>query len=83
MPALRFGSGSYRRSSSTTDCWAAADEWCSRIGNLPPHAVAMTKPLLRATADADWNAALTLEEFAEPTCFTTAAFAESVQAMLK
>jgi 2-(1,2-epoxy-1,2-dihydrophenyl)acetyl-CoA isomerase len=45
--------------------------------------VAMSKPLLRATADADWNAALTLEEFAEPTCFTTAAFAESVQAMLK
>ena len=62
---------------------AAADEWCSRIANLPPHAVAMTKPLLRGTADADWNAALTLEEFAEPTCFTTAAFAESVQAMLK
>ncbi len=62
---------------------AAADEWCSRIADLPPHAAAMTKPLLRATADADWNAALTLEEFAEPTCFTTAAFAESVQAMLK
>ena len=62
---------------------AVADEWCSRIADLPPHAVAMTKPLLRATADADWNAALTLEEFAEPTCFTTAAFAESVQAMLK
>ena len=62
---------------------AVADEWCSRIADLPPHAVAMTKPLLRATADADWNAALTLEEFAEPTCFTTTAFAESVQAMLK
>jgi len=62
---------------------AAADEWCSRIAELPPHAVAMTKPLLRAAADADWNDALTLEEFAEPTCFTTAAFAESVQAMLK
>jgi hypothetical protein len=26
---------------------------------------------------------LTLEEFAEPTCFTTAAFAGSVRAMLK
>ena len=62
---------------------AAADEWCSRIAHLPPHAVAMTKPLLRATADADWHDALTLEEFAEPTCFTTAAFADSVQAMLK
>jgi 2-(1,2-epoxy-1,2-dihydrophenyl)acetyl-CoA isomerase len=61
----------------------AADEWCSRIAELPPHAAAMTKPLLRAAADADWNDALTLEEFAEPTCFTTAAFADSVQAMLK
>lgn len=62
---------------------AAADEWCSRIANLPPHAVAMAKPLLRATADADWNDALTLEEFAEPACFTTAAFADSVRSMLK
>jgi 2-(1,2-epoxy-1,2-dihydrophenyl)acetyl-CoA isomerase len=62
---------------------ATADEWCSRIADLPPHAVAMTKPLLRATADADWNDALTLEEFAEPTCFTSAAFADSVKGMLK
>lgn len=62
---------------------AAADEWCSRIAQLPPHTAAMTKPLLRAAADADWNDALTLEEFAEPTCFTTAAFADNVAAMLK
>jgi 2-(1,2-epoxy-1,2-dihydrophenyl)acetyl-CoA isomerase len=61
----------------------AADEWCSRIAQLPPHTAAMTKPLLRAAADAGWNDALTLEEFAEPTCFTTAAFADSVRAMLK
>lgn len=59
-----------------------ADEWCSRVAALPPHAVAMAKPLLRAAADADWNDALTLEEFAEPTCFTTAAFADSVDTML-
>jgi len=43
----------------------------------------MTKPLLRAATDADWNHALTSEEFAEPTCFATAAFADSVHAMLK
>ena len=61
----------------------AADEWCSRVAALPAHAVAMTKPLLRAAADAGWNDALTLEEFAEPTCFTTAAFAESVESMLR
>ncbi|MDH6196736.1 2-(1,2-epoxy-1,2-dihydrophenyl)acetyl-CoA isomerase [Mycobacterium frederiksbergense] len=61
---------------------ATADAWCSRVAELPPHAVAMTKPLLRAAADASWNDALTLEEFAEPTCFTTAAFADSVETML-
>lgn len=61
---------------------ATADEWCSRVAEMPPHAVAMTKPLLRAAADASWNDALTLEEFAEPTCFTTAAFADSVHGML-
>ncbi|ODR16130.1 enoyl-CoA hydratase [Mycolicibacterium porcinum] len=61
---------------------ATADGWCSRVAALPPHAVAMAKPLLRAAADASWNDALTLEEFAEPTCFTTAAFADSVETML-
>ena len=43
----------------------------------------MSKPLLRATADASWNDAITLEEFAEPACFTTSAFADSVRSMLK
>jgi 2-(1,2-epoxy-1,2-dihydrophenyl)acetyl-CoA isomerase len=60
----------------------AADEWCTRIAAMPTHAVAMTKPLLRASADAGWHEALTMEEFAEPICFTTAAFADSVHAML-
>lgn len=59
-----------------------ADAWCTRVAALPPHAVSMAKPLLRAAADANWNDALTLEEFAEPTCFTTAAFADSVETML-
>jgi 2-(1,2-epoxy-1,2-dihydrophenyl)acetyl-CoA isomerase len=61
---------------------AAADEWCSLVAAMPAHAVAMTKPLLRAAADASWNDTVTLEEFAEPTCFTTAAFADSVHARL-
>jgi 2-(1,2-epoxy-1,2-dihydrophenyl)acetyl-CoA isomerase len=60
----------------------AADAWCSRVAEMPPHAVAMTKPLLRSAADAGWHEALTMEEFAEPTCFTTAAFADSVRTML-
>lgn len=60
----------------------AADAWCERIAALPPHALAMTKPLLRAAADASWEHALTMEEFAEPQCFTTAAFQDSVSRLL-
>jgi 2-(1,2-epoxy-1,2-dihydrophenyl)acetyl-CoA isomerase len=41
----------------------------------------MAKPLLRATADASWDTALTMEEFAEPNCFTTERFQSAVTAM--
>ncbi len=61
---------------------AAADAWCTRIAALPAHALAMTKPLLRAAADGSWDSTLAMEEFAEPQCFTTGAFQESVSAML-
>jgi 2-(1,2-epoxy-1,2-dihydrophenyl)acetyl-CoA isomerase len=60
---------------------AAADAWCDRIAALPAHALAMAKPLLRAAADASWDGALAMEEFAEPACFTTRAFADAVRAM--
>lgn len=62
---------------------AAAREWAERIAALPPHAVRMAKPLLRAVADMPWEHALRMEEFAEPTCFTTQAFAENVEALLE
>jgi 2-(1,2-epoxy-1,2-dihydrophenyl)acetyl-CoA isomerase len=42
----------------------------------------MTKPLLRAAADGSWEATLTMEEFAEPQCFTTSAFQDTVREML-
>ncbi|MEA2141504.1 MAG: 2-(1,2-epoxy,2-dihydrophenyl)acetyl-CoA isomerase [Solirubrobacteraceae bacterium] len=61
---------------------AAADAWCTRIAALPEHALAMTKPLLRAAADASWDSALAMEEFAEPQCFTTGAFQQTVREML-
>jgi 2-(1,2-epoxy-1,2-dihydrophenyl)acetyl-CoA isomerase len=61
---------------------AAADAWCSRIAALPAHALAMTKPLLRAAADGTWESTLAMEEFAEPQCFTTSAFQEAVRGML-
>lgn len=61
---------------------SAADEWCTRIAALPAHAVAMTKPLLRAASDATWETALAMEEFAEPQCFTTDAFQDTVAEML-
>jgi 2-(1,2-epoxy-1,2-dihydrophenyl)acetyl-CoA isomerase len=60
----------------------AAGEWCDRVSAMPAHAMEMTKPLLRAAADASWDGAIALEEFAEPTCFTTQAFAGAVQGML-
>jgi 2-(1,2-epoxy-1,2-dihydrophenyl)acetyl-CoA isomerase len=60
----------------------AADAWCERIAALPEHALAMTKPLLRAAADASWENALAMEEFAEPQCFTTGAFQDTVHELL-
>ncbi|MEZ5156460.1 MAG: enoyl-CoA hydratase/isomerase family protein [Solirubrobacterales bacterium] len=58
-----------------------ADAWADRISALAPHALEMAKPLLRATADASWDAALALEEFAEPNCFTTERFQSAVATM--
>jgi 2-(1,2-epoxy-1,2-dihydrophenyl)acetyl-CoA isomerase len=60
----------------------AAGEWADRVSATPAHAMEMTKPLLRAVADASWDGAIVLEEFAEPNCFTTQAFADAVQGML-
>ena len=60
----------------------AADAWCERIAKLPEHALAMTKPLLRAAADGSWETTIAMEEFAEPQCFTTGAFQEAVRGML-
>lgn len=65
------------------DLLAAAERWCDRVGEMPPHAFEMTKPLLRAAADASWDGSLAVEEFAEPNCFTTAAFQGTVRAMLE
>jgi 2-(1,2-epoxy-1,2-dihydrophenyl)acetyl-CoA isomerase len=65
-----------------TDLLTSADAWCTRIASLPPHAIAMTKPLLRAAADGSWENTLAMEEFAEPQCFTTSPFQHAVQAML-
>ena len=60
---------------------AAAGAWCDRVSAMAPHAMEMTKPLLRAASEASWDSALALEEFAEPACFTTEAFAGAVRAM--
>jgi len=52
--------------------------WCDQVSALPPHALPIAKPLMRAAADLSWEQALTMEEFAEPMCFTTRGFAEGV-----
>jgi 2-(1,2-epoxy-1,2-dihydrophenyl)acetyl-CoA isomerase len=61
---------------------ARAQEWCELVAALPPHALAMTKPLLRAAADASWESSVTMEEFAEPQCFTTDRFQGAVAELL-
>jgi 2-(1,2-epoxy-1,2-dihydrophenyl)acetyl-CoA isomerase len=60
----------------------AALEWCERVEALPPHVVPMMKPLLRGAADASWDQAIAMEEFAEPMCFTTTAHREAVAELL-
>jgi 2-(1,2-epoxy-1,2-dihydrophenyl)acetyl-CoA isomerase len=56
--------------------------WADKIAALPPHALEMTKPLLRAAVDLPWEQSLTMEEFAEPACFTTEAMDRSVDRLL-
>ena len=52
--------------------------WCDRISALPPHALAIAKPLLRSSADLPWEQSLTMEEFSAPMCITTRGFAEAI-----
>jgi 2-(1,2-epoxy-1,2-dihydrophenyl)acetyl-CoA isomerase len=59
----------------------AAQRWCDRVGAFPPHALEMTKPLLRAAADATWEQSLKLEEYAEANCFSTTALPAAAAAI--
>lgn len=49
----------------------AAQAWAERVCALPDNVTAMAKAQLRKAADASWEQALVMEEFAEPLCFTT------------
>ena len=60
-----------------------AHTWCERAISLPAHALDMTKPLLRNVADMSWDQAITMEEFAEPMCFTTQAHRDAINTMLE
>jgi 2-(1,2-epoxy-1,2-dihydrophenyl)acetyl-CoA isomerase len=64
------------------DLLDAAREWGERIEQLPAHVATMMKPLLRGAADMTWDQAITMEEFAEPQCFTTAAHRAAVDGLL-
>jgi 2-(1,2-epoxy-1,2-dihydrophenyl)acetyl-CoA isomerase len=57
-------------------------KWCARIERLPAHVLAMSKPLLRQCADMTWEQAITMEELAEPMCFTTDAHRNAVEELL-
>jgi 2-(1,2-epoxy-1,2-dihydrophenyl)acetyl-CoA isomerase len=60
----------------------AASAWCERIERLPPHVLAMSKPLLRQAADLTWEQAIAMEEFSEPVCFTTEAHQAALRELL-
>lgn len=59
----------------------AASRWCEEVERLPRHAFAMTKSVLRGAADASWHQALTIEEFAEANCFSTATLSQAADSM--
>ena len=61
---------------------AGAEVWCERATRMPAHALEMAKPLLRAAADASWEQALKLEEFAEANCFSTESLGEAAAALI-
>lgn len=60
----------------------AADAWCDRASEMPPHALEMTKSLMRAAVDASWEETLKLEEFAEASCFSTSALGDAAEDLL-
>lgn len=60
-----------------------ARHWSRRALELPPHSFEMAKPLLRSVADLSWEQAITMEEFAEPACFTTAGHREAVHRLIE
>src|ERR1700716_708688 len=60
----------------------AAMSWCERVESLADHVLAMSKPLLRQSADLTWEQSIAMEEFAEPMCFTTEAHKDAVRELL-
>ncbi|WP_020407018.1 enoyl-CoA hydratase/isomerase family protein [Hahella ganghwensis] len=61
----------------------AAIAYADKINQLPSSVVGMTKTLLRRAADITWDQAIELEEFIEPTCFTTQYHQEAVSRFLE
>ncbi len=59
-----------------------ARAWAARIVDVPDAIVSLAKPLLRRAADAPWEQAIAMEEFAEPMCFTTAGHRDAVRVFL-
>lgn len=59
-----------------------AARWCERIERQPAHVLEMSKALLRQCSDMTWEQTVTMEEFAEPMCFTTHAHKDAVHALL-
>jgi len=59
-----------------------ARAWADRIVAAPDAIVSLAKPLLRRAAEATWEQAIAMEEFAEPMCFTTTGHRSAVRRFL-
>lgn len=53
------------------DLLPEAKSWASKVCHVPQNTTEIAKAQMRKCADMSWEQAITMEEFAEPICFTT------------
>lgn len=53
------------------DLLPAAKNWASKVCQVPQNTTEIAKAQMRKCSDMSWEQAITMEEFAEPICFTT------------
>lgn len=60
-----------------------AKHWASRVCKIPQNTTEIAKAQMRKCADMSWEQAITMEEFAEPICFTTHEHRELIDEIMR